>query len=313
MTDTFIITGANGDIAISISEILREFRPKAKIIGTDIIKEWSTLETFDEFIILPKVSEPGYLTALQDLQIQFIDSVIIPTSEPELYFLAKQNLELLNLNLLMNSVDLIHNCMDKLKSIEWLKSIGIEVPRTQTLAQTKPQDLPIIAKPRFGSGSRGLEIIRDKEHLCFSQSKRTDEPIAQELLDVEDQEYTCAILSLPSEYKSFIMHRKMKGDVTGKITAIKNHKIENILQRIVNNIPPYSTINVQLRLTEQGPMIFEINPRFSSTVKMRHLLGFRDFQWAIELYENKEMTPTSLVYNRVVFRTYHENISKEDL
>jgi carbamoyl-phosphate synthase large subunit len=41
-------------------------------------------------------------------------------------------------------------------------------------------------------------------------------------------------------------------------------------------------VNVQLRLTENGSRIFEMNPRFSSTVFMRHLLGFRDLVWMVE-------------------------------
>ena len=32
----------------------------------------------------------------------------------------------------------------------------------------------------------------------------------------------------------------------------------------------------------KGPVIFEINPRFSSTVRFRDLLGFKDIQWSIE-------------------------------
>jgi carbamoyl-phosphate synthase large subunit len=42
------------------------------------------------------------------------------------------------------------------------------------------------------------------------------------------------------------------------------------------------SINVQLRITTNGPRIFEINPRFSSTVLMRHQMGFCDLVWSIQ-------------------------------
>ena len=42
------------------------------------------------------------------------------------------------------------------------------------------------------------------------------------------------------------------------------------------------SINVQLRIQENIPKIFEINPRFSSTVLFRHLFGFEDLIWSIE-------------------------------
>jgi len=41
-------------------------------------------------------------------------------------------------------------------------------------------------------------------------------------------------------------------------------------------------INVQLRMKDNEPYIFEINPRFSSTVGFRHRMGFQDFLWSIE-------------------------------
>ena len=42
------------------------------------------------------------------------------------------------------------------------------------------------------------------------------------------------------------------------------------------------SINVQLRITNHLPKIFEINPRFSSTVLFRHLFGFKDLEWSIK-------------------------------
>ena len=46
-------------------------------------------------------------------------------------------------------------------------------------------------------------------------------------------------------------------------------------------------MNVQLRLTDNGLRVFEISPRFSSAVLMRHRLGYTDLLWAIEEAESK--------------------------
>ena len=46
------------------------------------------------------------------------------------------------------------------------------------------------------------------------------------------------------------------------------------------------SINIQLRIHKEVPMVFEINPRFSSTILFRHLLGFKDLEWSInELFD----------------------------
>jgi carbamoyl-phosphate synthase large subunit len=42
------------------------------------------------------------------------------------------------------------------------------------------------------------------------------------------------------------------------------------------------SINIQLRLRDGYPYIFEINPRFSSTVVARHKLGFSDVLWSLQ-------------------------------
>lgn len=40
-------------------------------------------------------------------------------------------------------------------------------------------------------------------------------------------------------------------------------------------------MNIQLRITKSGPHIFEINPRFSFTILMRHRLGFCNLLWTL--------------------------------
>lgn len=45
--------------------------------------------------------------------------------------------------------------------------------------------------------------------------------------------------------------------------------------------------NIQLRTNEGEAIAFEINPRFSSSMFFRHLLGFEDLQWSLdELVQN---------------------------
>ena len=45
--------------------------------------------------------------------------------------------------------------------------------------------------------------------------------------------------------------------------------------------------NIQLRTNRGKAIGFEINPRFSSSMLFRHLLGFEDLQWSLdELVQN---------------------------
>ena len=40
-------------------------------------------------------------------------------------------------------------------------------------------------------------------------------------------------------------------------------------------------MNIKLRITKSGPLIFEINPRFSFTLLMRHRFRFCDLLWTL--------------------------------
>ena len=63
---------------------------------------------------------------------------------------------------------------------------------------------------------------------------------------------------------------------------IENNDITDLLEKLAVKLDLVGSINVQLRITKNLPKVFEINPRFSSTVLYRHLFGFEDLIWSIE-------------------------------
>lgn len=62
-------------------------------------------------------------------------------------------------------------------------------------------------------------------------------------------------------------------------------------------------MNVQLRLTDSGPRVFEINPRFSSTALMRQKMGFTDVLWAVDEAEGKPAELTEVAPGTIALRT----------
>ena len=84
--------------------------------------------------------------------------------------------------------------------------------------------------------------------------------------------------------------------------VVENEKIERTLHEIATVLELRGAINVQLRFDREGPKVFEINPRFSSTVGFRHALGFRDFVWA--LLESRGMSVESYCPPKVGTRIF---------
>ena len=53
----------------------------------------------------------------------------------------------------------------------------------------------------------------------------------------------------------------------------KLDQLNEFIKHITKIIKPFGPMNFQLCLTPQGPVIFEINPRFSGTTPIRSLFG----------------------------------------
>ena len=86
------------------------------------------------------------------------------------------------------------------------------------------------------------------------------------------------------------MSRRLAGGLTGWARVVDDPGVHELCVRTAKILDLRGSMNVQLRITEQGPRIFEINPRFSSTVLMRHEIGFQDVLWTIEEWLGRRIT-----------------------
>ena len=77
---------------------------------------------------------------------------------------------------------------------------------------------------------------------------------------------------------------------------------EHMCEKIATGLDLRGSMNIQLRLTDKGPRVFEINPRFSSTVLMRHRIGYRDVLWTIEEAEGKSINFPKIAQDQIMVR-----------
>ena len=102
-------------------------------------------------------------------------------------------------------------------------------------------------------------------------------------IDNIEGEYTCCVFrSSKKELRSIIFKRILYGGYTSYGKVVENKNISNLIEEISKKLDLRGSINIQLRMKKNKPYVFEINPRFSSTVLFRHMLGFNDLIWSIE-------------------------------
>lgn len=149
-------------------------------------------------------------------------------------------------------------CDDKLLFQDLLVMNGIRGPYTSE----RPFD-KCFKKPRWGWGGHGTGEIY------------------QELLVGPEITVPMYVTGL-NQVRMIQLERKLVSGTTSWAKVVNHPSVYALCMDVADVLGFKGAYNIQLMLTKKGPMIFEVNPRFSSTVYMRHCLGFEDAVWATE-------------------------------
>lgn len=278
-----LVSGAGDDIGMGVGRILLS-EGVENVYGCDIDIDNAGICLFREFIEVPRAKQEEYFYVLEKILKEYEIDFFIPTSEAEIKALTKFGVvdgEIFNTPVLMANPFAIETSLDKFRTANFLTKNNLPAPWTVPVEKGPPKELPCIFKPRSGQGSKGIEVVTTHEQAA--ELEQSSGYIWQELLLPDEQEYTCPVFrSSDGHTRVMIMNRKLQSGVTERGTVIENPQIEAYLLKICDVLSLKGAINIQLRKTEQGPVLFEINPRLSSTVMFRHKMGFKDLLWSIE-------------------------------
>lgn len=298
-----LITGIGGDIAQGVAKILRQRWPEFRIYGSDTHGQHGGSLFSDECFTLPKAAEPEYVDALRSLLVSRCIDWLLPMTEPELEALSQSNDETICACCVYAGRSVVGAGIDKMATYEALRRSGLPAPWTIPVGEGAPSSYPCILKPRRGSGSRSVFIVSDKSD-ALHLAKRHPDAVYQELLEPADREVTAAVYrTRDGRTKSLLLLRRLTGGFTGWAQVIDDPESSRICEILARDLDLSGSMNVQLRLTDAGPRVFEINPRISSTVLMRHYLGFNDAVWMFEERLGKKVEFPEIPPGKVAVRT----------
>ena len=284
MFQRIMVTACGGDISIGLGRIIRMVQPSARLVGCDIHTDHAGPAFFDVCERSLPANDPGYRDCLLSLVRKHRVELIVLGSEQELrwaYEAGVQN-NLDGVPVIMANRQTLAVGLDKLATASFLETNSLPFPWSVPVGNGPPPQLPCIVKARTGAGSKGVHVVPDQE-LADYYARKYPLSIWQEYLLPDDQEYTCGLFRAKSgETRHIIFRRRLQGGFTGSGESVDHPGMAYVLRQLAKCLDLCGSINVQLRLTSRGPIIFEINPRFSSTVVFRHLLGFHDLLWSIQ-------------------------------
>ncbi|HYD79822.1 MAG TPA: ATP-grasp domain-containing protein [Paucimonas sp.] len=299
---SILITAIGGDIAQGVATVLREARPEYRLVGVDMHDKHGGALFVDAFHVIPGAADDGYAAAIAAIVEREGIDIVLPVSEPELAVLDKLVARVANAAWLTCGAGALAAGLDKLATARSIAQLGLPVPWTLPVSEGWPERYPCILKSRTGSGSRSVFTVADREEAEYLV-RRHPHAIFQELLLPADREVTCAVFrARDGRVATLQMLRRLVGGFTGWAQIIDDARIAAMCRTIAEGLDLRGSMNVQLRLTDDGPRVFEINPRFSSTTLMRHRLGFSDAVWALDDLAGRPFTIPRIAPGSVTVR-----------
>jgi carbamoyl-phosphate synthase large subunit len=277
-----LVTGAGGPSAVGILRSLERL-DDVEVHAADIDPHAAGLYLVpaERRLLLPRGDDAGFgELVLAWCRSSGID-VVYPTVDQELLPLARQRtgFAAAGIGLVLAEEAALATCLDK-----WLLYLAcrdrVPVPRTALLddellvgIEDGTWAFPCIVKPRAGSGSRGVEVLRDAERLW--SLPRDGSQLVQELLPGE--EHSLDVLATPvGEVAAVVPRLRLKVDSGVAVAARTLHDpvLDALARDIVATVGLGWVANVQVRADANGrPRLLEINPRFPGTMPLTIAAG----------------------------------------
>lgn len=233
-----------------------------KIVATDMQLSAPALQVADIKIQVPAVYDPNYIEITLDICKKHNIDILLSLNDLELPILAenKYRFENIGVKIIVSDIKVIDLCFDKFKTAQWANSLGLNAPKTYLRLEdvkkaiaTGEVTFPLFMKPRWGSGSIGLETITDMEEL----------DIYYNLLSKKIKKTILATASVGDEF--IIIQEKLTGNEFG--LDVMNDLDGNNVGVSVKQKLAMRAGETDKAITRNIPEVFEIGRKIGATLK----------------------------------------------
>jgi carbamoyl-phosphate synthase large subunit len=277
-----LVTGAGGPSAVAVLRSLAH-DPRVAPYAADIDPHAAGLYLVpaDRRVLLPRGDATGFAEVLLGWCRTTGIDVLFPTVDQELLPLARARdaFAAAGVAVVLAETAAIARCIDK-----WALYLAcvdrLPVPRTALLEQdldveslARAWGMPLVAKPRVGSGSRGFRVVTDPSQL--DDLPRDATWLLQEHLP--GAEHSLDVLASPSGVVGVVVPRlRLKVDSGIAVTArtVRDPGLVELGAQVVRALGLSWVANVQVRADRDGGhRLLEVNPRFPGTMPLTIAAG----------------------------------------
>lgn len=291
-----------------------------KVVATDMQLSAPALQVADVKIQVPAVYDPEYIPiTLQICKEQKIDA-LFSLNDLELPILAenKAKFEAMGVKVVVSDPQVIDIAFDKYKTAQWVESLGLTSPKTYVRLEDVKNALaagiisfPLFMKPRWGSGSIGLESISDMEeldiyyYLLMKKVKKTilaTASIGDEYIMIQEKltgnEFGLDIMNdLNGKNVGVSVKQKlaMRAGETDKAMTVDIPDVREIGRIIGENLGHIGNLDVDIMQRADGAYcVLELNPRFGGGFPFSYEAGV-NFPKALIHWLKKEDVDLSIL------------------
>jgi carbamoyl-phosphate synthase large subunit len=280
-----------------------------RVVVTDVNPLSPAVHVADKAYRVPLANDPDYLPELLKICERERIQLAIPTidDELELFGASRQRFADLGVLAACSSEESAALCNDKYATWKRLAEAGVPAARTYLPGQlpSNPK-FPLFIKPRVGRGAVGAHMIRNQRDLDFF-CDYVDRPVIQEYLD--SPEYTIDVLCDARTRPLSIVPRErvvIRAGVIDRGRTVKSSALIELAEQVCAAIPFFGPINIQCRLRDGWPSVFEINPRFSGGIPLTIASGANFPKMLITMAKGVTIPPQIGEFREGVWMTSYE-------
>ena len=312
-TSTILVPSASAPAGINTIKSLKMVKYPVRIVASDSNPISAGFFMSDAHEVLPEIDSKLYVSRLLDIVEKHKIEILMPSSGYDIYQYSDNKEKLLKLGALpvVSDKKTMERCKDKMQTFNYL-SKKFDLPFT-TIDYKKTSRFPLIAKPRYGKGSKGIVKIDNEKELKYVQTKRDkDNLIFQEYLP--GTEYTIDVLS-DLECEPIIAVPRIRLETKAGISTIgkivKDENISDTCKSIAKCLKIRGPCCIQMKESKEGILkIVEVNPRMGGGTFFTTLAGANFPAMILDMVNGKK--PKIPKISEITIVRYFEEIVLEN-
>jgi len=259
---------------------------------------------------VPLSTDPMYLAAIAEICQAERIGLVVPTIDDELSVFAEQVGQFTDagIRVAISPPGTTAICNDKYLTCRTLAARGIEAVETRLPAEL-PLDpgFPLFIKPRVGRGGVSAYPVRNARELEFFLDY-VPNPVVQTYLD--GPEYTIDLLcDFSGELLSVVPRERVviRAGVVDRGRTVRDPRLMDLGIACARAFRFHGAVNLQCRVVNGRPIVFEINARFSGGIPLTIAAGADFPRMLVELARGRSISPAVGRFQDDLWMTSYES------